>query len=103
MAADSVADLKQELEMKLLRYGTVGVEKQRDAMDHVAGYCVVNDLTERGYQTERGGTWDKGNGCDAFGPTGLWMVTRDEVPDPQDLSMWLDVDSERVQNGTRGP
>ncbi len=70
------------------------------AMDHVAGYCVVNDVSEREYQTERGGTWDKGKGCETFGPTGPWLVTKDEVPDPQDLPMWLDVDATRMQDGS---
>jgi 2-keto-4-pentenoate hydratase/2-oxohepta-3-ene-1,7-dioic acid hydratase in catechol pathway len=70
------------------------------AMDHVAGYCVCNDVSEREFQSERGGTWDKGKGCDTFGPTGPWMVTKDEVADPQDLPMWLDVDGKRMQNGS---
>ena len=70
------------------------------AMEHVAGYCVVNDVSERAYQTERGGTWDKGKGCDTFGPTGPWMVTKDEVADPQNLSLWCEVDGKRMQNGT---
>jgi 2-keto-4-pentenoate hydratase/2-oxohepta-3-ene-1,7-dioic acid hydratase in catechol pathway len=70
------------------------------AMDHVAGYCVCNDVSEREFQAERGGTWDKGKGCDTFGPTGPWMVTKDEVADPQDLPMWLDVDGKRMQNGS---
>ncbi len=73
---------------------------EHDAMDHVAGYCVVNDVSEREYQLERGGTWDKGKGCDTFGPTGPWLVTRDEVADPQNLSMWLDVDGQAMQRGT---
>ena len=72
---------------------------EADAMNHVAGYCVVNDVSERNFQSERGGTWDKGKGCDTFGPTGPWMVTKDEVPDPQNLVMWLDVNGERMQNG----
>ncbi len=70
------------------------------AMDHVAGYCVVNDVSEREFQTERGGTWDKGKGCDTFGPTGPWMVTKDEVPDPQNLSLWCEVDGHRMQDGS---
>jgi ureidoglycolate lyase/2,4-diketo-3-deoxy-L-fuconate hydrolase len=70
-----------------------------EAMDHVAGYCVVNDVSERAYQLERGGTWDKGKGCDTFGPLGPWLVTRDEVPDPQALDMWLEVDGKRYQDG----
>jgi ureidoglycolate lyase len=69
------------------------------AFDHVAGYCVVNDVSEREFQTERGGTWDKGKGCDTFGPTGPWLVTRDEVADPQDLDMFCEVDGKRYQNG----
>ena len=73
---------------------------EADALKHVAGYCVVNDLSEREYQIERGGTWDKGKGCDTFGPVGPWMVTADEVPDPQALSMWLEVNGKKVQNGS---
>jgi len=69
------------------------------AMEHVAGYCVCNDVSEREYQAERGGTWDKGKGCDTFGPTGPWMVTKDEVPDPQALHLWCDVDGKRMQDG----
>jgi 2-keto-4-pentenoate hydratase/2-oxohepta-3-ene-1,7-dioic acid hydratase in catechol pathway len=70
------------------------------ALDYVAGYCVVNDVSEREWQIERGGSWDKGKGCDTFGPTGPWLVTKDEVGDVQDLSMWLDVNGERRQTGT---
>ena len=70
------------------------------AMDYVAGYCVVNDVSEREFQAERGGTWDKGKGCDTFGPTGPWMVTKDEVPDPQALDLWCEVDGKRMQNGS---
>ncbi len=70
------------------------------AFEHVAGYCVVNDVSEREFQIERGGTWDKGKGCDTFGPIGPWLVTRDEVPDPQNLKMWLEVDGKRFQNGS---
>ena len=69
-------------------------------MDYVAGYCIVNDVSEREYQLERGGgQWDKGKGCDTFGPIGPWLVTKDEVPDPQNLAMWLEVDGKRYQNG----
>ncbi|MCX8568813.1 fumarylacetoacetate hydrolase family protein [Aminobacter sp. MET-1] len=74
--------------------------EEADAMSHVAGYCVVNDVSEREFQIERGGTWDKGKGCDTFGPTGPWMVTADEVADPQNLKMWLDVDGKRFQDGS---
>jgi ureidoglycolate lyase len=70
------------------------------AMDHVAGYCVINDVSEREFQIERGGQWDKGKGHETFGPIGPWLVTKDEVPDPQNLAMWLDVDGVRMQNGT---
>lgn len=70
-----------------------------DALSHVAGYCVVNDVSEREFQIERSGTWDKGKGCDTFGPIGPWLVTADEVPDPQALGMWLEVDGKRFQNG----
>jgi 2,4-didehydro-3-deoxy-L-rhamnonate hydrolase len=73
---------------------------ETDAMHHVAGYCVVNDVSEREYQLERSGTWDKGKGCDTFGPTGPWLVTADEVPDPQALRMWLEVDGKCFQNGS---
>nr|WP_312989255.1 ureidoglycolate lyase [Comamonas koreensis] len=72
---------------------------EAQALEHVAGYCVVNDVSEREWQIERGGTWDKGKGFDTFGPIGPWLVTRDEVPDPQNLSMWLEVDGKRFQNG----
>jgi ureidoglycolate lyase len=69
------------------------------ALDYVAGYCVVNDVSEREWQLERGGQWDKGKGFDTFGPIGPWLVTRDEVPDPQQLGLWLEVDGHRYQNG----
>jgi ureidoglycolate lyase len=72
---------------------------EAEALDHVAGYCVINDVSERAWQIERGGQWDKGKGFDTFGPTGPWLVTRDEVPDPQNLSLWLEVDGHRYQNG----
>jgi len=70
-----------------------------DAMKHVAGYCVINDVSEREYQLERGTQWDKGKGCDTFGPIGPWMVTADEIADPQQLDLWLEVDGKRFQNG----
>ena len=69
------------------------------AMEYVAGYCVVNDVSERSYQLERGGSWDKGKGCDTFGPTGPWLVTTDEIKDPHSLNMWLEVDGHRYQSG----
>ena len=70
-----------------------------NAMEHVAGYCVINDVSEREWQLERGGTWDKGKGFDTFGPLGPWLVTRDEIPDPHQLNLWLEVDGHRYQNG----
>jgi 2-keto-4-pentenoate hydratase/2-oxohepta-3-ene-1,7-dioic acid hydratase in catechol pathway len=73
---------------------------EADALDHVAGYCVINDVSEREFQTERGGTWDKGKGCETFGPTGPWLVTKDEIADVQDLDMWLDVDGAPMQRGS---
>ncbi|HYC94544.1 MAG TPA: fumarylacetoacetate hydrolase family protein [Sphingomicrobium sp.] len=73
---------------------------EEEAAAHIAGYCVVNDLSEREYQLERHGTWDKGKGCDTFGPIGPWLVTRDEVPDPCSLGMWLDVNGRRFQDGS---
>ena len=73
--------------------------ERADALKHVAGYLVINDVSEREYQLERGGTWDKGKGCDTFGPIGPWLVTRDEVPDPQLLDLWLNVNGEPRQRG----
>jgi len=70
------------------------------ALDHVAGYCVFHDVSERAFQIERGGQWDKGKGCDSFGPIGPWLVTRDEVTDPQQLRLWLDVNGERMQDSS---
>ena len=73
---------------------------EADAMRHVAGYCVINDVSEREFQIERSGTWDKGKGCDTFGPLGPWLVTPDEVPNPQALGLWLEVDGKREQDGS---
>jgi len=73
---------------------------EQEALAHVAGYCVVNDMSEREYQIERGGQWDKGKGCDTFAPVGPWLVTRDEVADPQNLKLWTDVSGVRRQNGS---
>lgn len=72
---------------------------EADALSHVAGYCVVNDISEREFQLERSGTWDKGKGCDTFGPIGPWLVTTDEITDPQKLGLWLEVDGTRYQDG----
>lgn len=72
---------------------------QKAALDHVAGYVLSNDVSEREFQLERGGQWDKGKGCDTFGPLGPWLVTKDEIPNPQRLAMWLDVNGQRMQTG----
>ena len=73
---------------------------EADALAHVAGYCAVNDVSERDFQLNRAGTWDKGKGCDTFGPVGPWLVTADEVGDPHDLALWLEVNGKRVQDGS---
>lgn len=73
---------------------------ESQALEHVAGYCVINDVSERAFQLERAGQWVKGKSCDSFGPIGPWLVTADEVSDPQNLRLWLDVDGHRYQNGT---
>lgn len=73
---------------------------EKDALNHVAGYCVVNDVSERKFQLELGSQWDKGKGCDTFGPVGPWLVTRDEVPNPQRLNLYLDLNDERMQTGS---
>ena len=72
---------------------------QKAALEYVAGYCLSNDVSEREFQLERGGQWDKGKGCDTFGPLGPWLVTKDEIANPQKLAMWLDVNGQRVQTG----
>lgn len=89
-----------EVELGVVIGKTASYIDASQAMEHVAGYCVVNDVSEREYQIERGGTWDKGKGCDTFGPTGPWLVTRDEVPDPHQLRLWLEVDGHRYQDGS---
>jgi 2-keto-4-pentenoate hydratase/2-oxohepta-3-ene-1,7-dioic acid hydratase in catechol pathway len=73
---------------------------EADALDHVAGYCTVNDVSERAYQIERSGQWVKGKSADTFGPIGPWLVTPDEIPDPQNLRLWCEVDGERRQDGS---
>ena len=73
---------------------------EKDAMSHVAGFCIANDVSERDFQLRRSGTWDKGKGCDTFGPTGPWLVTPDEIDDVNDLAMWVEVDGERMQDGS---
>jgi 2-keto-4-pentenoate hydratase/2-oxohepta-3-ene-1,7-dioic acid hydratase in catechol pathway len=88
-----------EVELGVVIGRTARYVSEDEALAHVAGYCVVNDVSERAYQMERGGTWDKGKGCDTFGPFGPYLVTADEVGDPQNLDMWLDVNGERMQTG----
>jgi 2-keto-4-pentenoate hydratase/2-oxohepta-3-ene-1,7-dioic acid hydratase in catechol pathway len=89
-----------EVELGVVIGKTASYVDRKDALSHVAGYCVVNDLSERAFQLERGGQWVKGKSCDTFGPIGPWLVTRDEVPDPQALAMWLEVDGKRYQDGS---
>jgi 2,4-didehydro-3-deoxy-L-rhamnonate hydrolase len=88
-----------EVELGIVIGSRVRYVSEADALSHVAGYCVVNDVSEREFQLERGSQWDKGKGCDTFGPTGPWLVTTDEVGDVQNLSMWLDVNGKRYQTG----
>jgi 2-keto-4-pentenoate hydratase/2-oxohepta-3-ene-1,7-dioic acid hydratase in catechol pathway len=88
-----------EVELGVVIGKTAKYVDEQDALDHVAGYCVINDLSEREYQLERSGQWIKGKSCDTFGPIGPWLVTPDEVGDPQDLDLWLDVDDKRYQDG----
>ena len=88
-----------EVELGVVIGTTARYVEERDALEYVAGYAVVNDVSEREYQIERGGSWDKGKGCDTFGPVGPWLVTRDEVGDVQNLDMWLDVNGHRKQTG----
>lgn len=89
-----------EVELGVVIGKTGSYIEEADAMAHVAGYCVINDVSEREYQLERGGSWDKGKGCDTFGPIGPWLVTADEVADPHSLDLWLEVDGHRYQNGS---
>lgn len=88
-----------EVELGVVIGSTAKYVSEADALKHVAGYCVINDVSERGFQIERSGQWVKGKSADTFGPLGPWLVTKDEVPDPQALSMWLDVNGERQQTG----
>jgi 2-keto-4-pentenoate hydratase/2-oxohepta-3-ene-1,7-dioic acid hydratase in catechol pathway len=89
-----------EVELGVVIGSRASYVSEADAPKHIAGYCVINDLSERHFQLERGGQWDKGKGCDTFGPLGPWLVTSDEVGDPANLSMWLDVNGIRRQNGS---
>ncbi|MGA7539775.1 MAG: fumarylacetoacetate hydrolase family protein [Steroidobacteraceae bacterium] len=88
-----------EVELGVIIGTTARYVEEREALEYVAGYSIVNDLSEREYQIERGGSWDKGKGCDTFGPVGPWLVTRDEVADVQSLDMWLEVNGHRMQSG----
>jgi 2,4-didehydro-3-deoxy-L-rhamnonate hydrolase len=88
-----------EVELGVVIGQTARYVPEARALDYVAGYCVVHDVSEREYQLDRGGTWDKGKGCDTFGPIGPYLVTADETGDPQNLDMWLDVNGKRMQTG----
>ncbi len=89
-----------EVELGIVIGKTAKYVSEADALDYVAGYCTVHDVSERAFQTERHGQWTKGKSCDTFGPTGPWLVTKDEVADPQDLAMWLKVNGETMQDGS---
>ncbi|CAN7619574.1 fumarylacetoacetate hydrolase family protein [Rhizobium sp. LjRoot98] len=89
-----------EVELGVVIGKTAKYVSEADALDYVAGYCTVHDVSERAFQIERSGQWTKGKSCDTFGPIGPWLVTKDEVVDPQDLGLWLKVNGETVQNGT---
>ncbi len=92
--------LDWEVELGVVIGKTARYVPENQSMEYVAGYCVCNDVSEREFQIERGGTWDKGKGCETFGPTGPWMVTKDEVSDPQDLPLWTEVNGKRFQDGS---
>ncbi|WP_127145370.1 fumarylacetoacetate hydrolase family protein [Pelagibacterium montanilacus] len=89
-----------EVELGVVIGKTAKYVSEDEAMDHVAGYCVINDVSERAFQAERHGQWTKGKSADTFGPTGPWLVTPDEVADPQNLGMWLEVNGHRYQDGS---
>ena len=89
-----------EVELAVIIGKTAKYVSEDDALDYVAGYCTSNDVSERAFQSERSGQWTKGKSCDTFGPIGPWLVTRDEVADPQDLKMWLKVNGETMQDGS---
>ena len=88
-----------EVELGFVIGKTAKYVSEADAMDHVAGYCIVNDVSERAFQAERSGQWTKGKSCDTFGPTGPWLVTKDEVPNPEGLKIWCKVNGETMQDG----
>jgi len=92
--------LDWEVELGLVIGKKASYVSEAEALDYVAGYCTINDVSERNFQIERGGTWDKGKGCDTFGPIGPWLVTKDEAGDVNNLHMWLDVNGKRFQNGS---
>ena len=92
--------LDWEVELGLVIGKKASYVSEAEALDYVAGFCTINDVSERNFQIERGGTWDKGKGCDTFGPIGPWLVTRDEAGDVNDLHMWLEVNGKRYQNGS---
>ncbi len=92
--------LDWEVELGLVIGKKASYVSEAEALDYVAGFCTINDVSERNFQIERGGTWDKGKGCDTFGPIGPWLVTRDEAGDVNDLHMWLEVNGKRFQNGS---
>ncbi|MCP4070301.1 MAG: fumarylacetoacetate hydrolase family protein [Hyphomicrobiales bacterium] len=89
-----------EVELGVVIGSNTSYVSEEDAMDHVAGYCIVNDVSERAFQIERAGQWVKGKSADTFGPIGPWLVTKDEIADPQNLAMWLEVDEKRYQDGS---
>jgi 2-keto-4-pentenoate hydratase/2-oxohepta-3-ene-1,7-dioic acid hydratase in catechol pathway len=89
-----------EVELGVVIGSRASYVTEAEALDYVAGYVLINDVSERAFQIERGGTWDKGKGCDTFGPVGPWVVTSDEVGDPQNLGMWLDINGQRMQDGS---
>ena len=92
--------LDWEVELGVVIGRTARYVSEAEALDHVAGYCLINDISERAFQLERCGTWDKGKGCDTFGPIGPWLVTREEIPDDGNLAMWLTVNGKSFQNGS---
>ncbi|GLR58098.1 fumarylacetoacetate hydrolase family protein [Rhizobium indigoferae] len=89
-----------EVELGVVIGKTAKYVTEAEALDYVAGYCVSNDVSERAFQTERSGQWTKGKSCDTFGPIGPWLVTKDEIPEPQNLGMWLTVNGQKMQNGS---
>jgi 2-keto-4-pentenoate hydratase/2-oxohepta-3-ene-1,7-dioic acid hydratase in catechol pathway len=91
-----------EVELALIIGTKASYVRQEDALDHIAGYCLFNDVSERSFQFDRGGTWDKGKGCDTFGPAGPWLLTRDEIRDPQNVNLWLEINGTRRQSANTG-